>query len=123
MKKYLAIFGVIMLLAIGAACTTNNGDGGATGGDTTNGGTTGGDDVQQLYTANCQVCHGADLSGGIGPSLTKVGSLYEDVAEMKDKIIKGSGIPSKSGATGVMTANLVSDDDAQKLAEWLMTKK
>lgn len=129
MKKFLAIFGMIMLIAFAAACSTNNGTGDTTNGGTTNGGTTnggttgGGGSAEQIYATSCQVCHGANLAGGVGPSLAKVGSLYKDAAELKEKILKGSEIPGKSGATGVMTANLVSEDDAQKLADWLMTKK
>ncbi len=127
MKKFIAIFGMIMLIAFAAACTTKNaGNGGTTNGGTTNGGTTGGGntaEAEQLYTKTCQVCHGVNLAGGVGPSLAKVGSLYKDADELKTKILKGSTIPGKSGATGVMTENLVKDDEAKKLADWLITKK
>jgi cytochrome c551 len=125
MKKFFAFFGIMMLLALGTACGgTNNGNGTTNGNNNGGGGGGGGTAAaEQLYATNCQVCHGANLAGGVGPALTNVGSLYNDTAELKEKILKGSEVPNKTGASGVMTANLVSEEDAQKLAEWLMTKK
>src|SRR5699024_12021610 len=45
-------------------------------------------DPEAIFSQNCASCHGDDLSGGMGPDLTKVGSeLSAD--EIKDIIENG----------------------------------
>jgi cytochrome c551 len=67
----------------------------------------------KIYDQKCSGCHGGDLTGGMGPNLTKVGSTYS-----KDEIL---GI-IKNGK-GQMPANVVEGDDANQVAEWLAAKK
>ncbi|MFZ3578630.1 cytochrome c550 [Virgibacillus sp. DJP39] len=71
-------------------------------------------DPSAIFQNNCITCHGADLTGGMGPDLTQVGSEYSQ-EEIKDIIINGKG-------TG-MPAGLVPEPQAEALAEWLAKKK
>ncbi|MGM8364604.1 cytochrome c550 [Virgibacillus sp. W0181] len=68
------------------------------------------DDPEAIFANSCASCHGADLSGGAGPDLTKVGGdLSKD--EIKEIIINGTD--------GGMPGGLVNDGQAEALAEWL----
>lgn len=71
-------------------------------------------DPSKVFESNCASCHGADLSGGAGPALNKVGSKYsqEEIRE----IIK-TGFPPN------MPANLVQGAEADAVAKWLSEKK
>jgi cytochrome c551 len=108
-KKLLALlFGSALVLA---AC-----GGGDDAGEDTNNGDTGSDEyaaAEGIYKNNCSMCHGADLSGGAGKDLRKIGSKY-DQAEIVDIILNGKG--------GMQAIN-VSEEDANTVAEWLATKK
>lgn len=86
-------------------------EGGGEKKEQTEGGTT---DPEAIFQSNCASCHGADLSGGVGPDLTKVGATYSK-EEIKDIIINGKG-------TG-MPAGLVPAPQAEALAKWLAEKK
>lgn len=71
--------------------------------------------AQQTYEqSNCMSCHGEDLSGGSGPSLTNVGNtLSED--EIRTKIEEGGG---------GMPAGLVTDEkELDALVTWLSSQK
>ncbi|WP_188454127.1 cytochrome c551 [Virgibacillus oceani] len=70
--------------------------------------------AEELFESNCASCHGADLSGGVGPDLTKVGSRYS-ADEIAGFIQNGKGQmpPQKQ----------VSKEDAQTIASWLAEKK
>ncbi|GGB29149.1 c-type cytochrome [Virgibacillus dakarensis] len=71
------------------------------------------DDPEAIFENTCASCHGADLSGGMGPNLQKVGGkLSKD--EIKNTILNGKG---------QMPAGLVPDDQAEALAKWLSEKK
>jgi len=64
-----------------------------------------------IYEANCSACHGADLTGGMGPDLTSVGSDHS-ADEIVDIIQNGTGaMPAQSQ---------VSPEEATALAEWLV---
>lgn len=71
-------------------------------------------DPEAIFQNSCVSCHGADLSGGVGPDLTKVGGRYSK-DEIKEIIINGTD--------GGMPAGLVEDKQADALAEWLSKKK
>ena len=71
------------------------------------------DDPQALYDANCLSCHGADLSGGMGPDITDVGSKMS-VEEISEIIQKGRG---------GMPAIQVSVEEADLISEWLSEKE
>ncbi|WP_164668587.1 cytochrome c550 [Virgibacillus doumboii] len=81
------------------------------------GGETASTDAAKIYENTCASCHGADLSGAVGPALNKVGSKY-DKAEIKE-IIK-TGFPD---AQPPMPGGLVQGAEADALAQWLSEKK
>ena len=71
--------------------------------------------AESIYKQNCVSCHGADLSGKMGPNLQKVGGKLD-----KDKIAAkiqngGGGMPSYKGK--------LKDDEIQALGDWLSAKK
>lgn len=68
------------------------------------------DDPEAIFESNCASCHGDDLSGGMGPDLTEVGSRDSE-DEINDIIMNGKGDD--------MPAGLVEADEADALAEWL----
>ena len=72
------------------------------------------DDPNAIFQSNCISCHGADLTGGAGPDLTKVGGRYSK-AEIKEIILNGKG--------DIMPPGLVPEPKAAALAEWLSKKK
>ncbi|WP_174613833.1 cytochrome c550 [Virgibacillus ihumii] len=82
-------------------------------GDSQGGGTTS-TDPAKIFESTCASCHGADLSGGAGPALQKVGSRYsqEEIRE----IIK-NGFPPQ------MPAGLLQGAEADAVAKWLSQKK
>lgn len=71
-------------------------------------------DPEAIVKSTCSMCHGADLSGGAGPNLQKIGSKY-DQAKIENIIMNGTN--------GGMPGNLVSKEQAAALAEWLAKKK
>ncbi|WP_044736834.1 cytochrome c551 [Geobacillus kaustophilus] len=111
MKWKLAAMFLGVSLAL-AAC----GGGGDNAGEK-NGGSNGGGDTaaaaEQIFKQNCASCHGQDLSGGVGPNLQKVGSKYSK-DEIKNIIANGRG---------AMPAGIIKGEDADKVAEWLASKK
>ncbi|MBO0959073.1 cytochrome c [Neobacillus sp. MM2021_6] len=117
MKKKLLtlLLGTSLVMGL-AACgggdddTSKDKDNGGT--DTTETASAG--DAQKIYDQKCSSCHGGDLKGAMGPDLTKVGSRYS-----KDEILD----ILKNGKSGGMPANVVTGDDADKVADWLAAKK
>jgi cytochrome c551 len=69
---------------------------------------------QKIFDQKCSTCHGVDLKGANGPDLTKVGASLS-----KDDILD----VLKNGKPGGMPANVVTGDDADKVADWLAAKK
>lgn len=68
----------------------------------------------QLFQANCAMCHGKNLEGsGSIPNLQHIGKDLDKGAILKQIQNGGGGMP----------ANLISGDDAVKVAEWLSKKK
>ncbi|MFC3882950.1 cytochrome c550 [Bacillus songklensis] len=68
---------------------------------------------EDVYKQTCIGCHGDQYQGGVGPSLKGVGDrLSKD--QIKEVITKGRG---------AMPANLVPEDKADEMAEWLGTLK
>jgi cytochrome c551 len=116
MKKWLfaILFGSALVLGACGSDNNDNNDNGATNDTGTNGGETA-SAAEGLFEANCAACHGADLAGGAGPNLQKVGAnLSAD--EIKNIILNGKGGMPEQG-------DRVSDDEAQELADWLAAKK
>lgn len=113
MKKLLftVLFGMALVLG---ACGGGSDEGGSDGSSSDSGGTTDSASAEQIFQNNCASCHGSDLSGGMGPDLTKVGSRYS-ADEIKGFIKNGKGDmpPQKQ----------VSKEDRQTVASWLAKKK
>ncbi|MFD1020323.1 cytochrome c551 [Thalassobacillus hwangdonensis] len=117
-KKLLAVlFGSALVLG---ACGGNDegaeepaDNGGDTGTEESAGGDVDAAAAEKAYKQSCASCHGADLSGGAGPSLKDVGSKYSK-DEIADIIKNGKGSMPKGQATG---------DDVDLIASWLATQK
>jgi cytochrome c551 len=71
-------------------------------------------EAESIYSANCIVCHAADLSGKSGPNLQHVGSNMS-ADELRNKIANGGGgMPAfKSSLT---------EEQINALTQWLVTK-
>jgi cytochrome c551 len=69
--------------------------------------------AEQIFQQNCASCHGQNLEGKVGPNLQKVGSKYSK-DQIKQIIEKGRG---------GMPAGVIQGEDADKVAEWLASKK
>lgn len=114
----IAIIGILTVIVISFVGVNQREDiqkaeeGGGTAEQAQEGETTG--DPEEIFEANCAACHGADLSGGMGPDLTKVGSDHS-ADDIMDIIQNGQGsMPAQSQ---------VSAEDAEALAKWLSEKK
>ncbi|MFD1849012.1 cytochrome c551 [Oceanobacillus bengalensis] len=68
---------------------------------------------EEVYANSCAMCHGADLSGGAGPNLTKAGSKYsaEDIADIV------------TNGKGTMQPQPVEGEDLDNLSAWLAEQK
>jgi cytochrome c550 len=70
---------------------------------------------EEFVKTNCISCHGADLSGGVGPSLQQVGGKYSK-EELKEIVM--------NGIEGTSMPGLVENEaQAEAIAEWLSKKK
>ncbi|MEH7107325.1 c-type cytochrome [Bacillus sp. JJ1764] len=68
---------------------------------------------EKPYNRSCAGCHGADLTGGAGPDISKVGGKSNEKEILK--IIKDG--------KGMMPGDLLSDKDSNAVAKWLADKK
>ncbi len=113
-KKWMGL-SLGLMLAIGlAACGGGNNadnDNNNTGNDT--GGETATNDAEEIVKNNCISCHGENLEGQNGPELAHIGSKLS-----KDEILD----VIENGRPG-MPGNLITGDDADKVAQWLSEKK
>ncbi|MHA6480738.1 c-type cytochrome [Paenibacillus sp. strain BS8-2] len=71
--------------------------------------------AEALYKNSCIGCHAADLAGGVGPNLQKVGGEMT-TDEIHDKIAKGGG-----GMPGFK--DQLTDAEIDSLVGWLAAKK
>ena len=71
--------------------------------------------AEATYKANCVGCHAADMSGGVGPNLQKVGGQL--TAEQISTQIHngGGGMPAYKGT--------LTEDQITALTDWLAAKK
>ena len=68
----------------------------------------------EAYTNSCAACHGADLSGAVGPALDTIGGKLSE-EEIYDIIINGQG---------AMPGGIVERDEvAERIAKWLSEKR
>lgn len=109
-KLFGFLLGTSLVFALAACGGGDDNAGDDTAGDN---GTATTANAEEIFKGNCASCHGADLTGGAGPDLTKVGSKYS-----KDEI---SGIIT-DGRPG-MPAGLIDGDDKDAVASWLSEKK
>lgn len=112
-KKLLAlIMGTSLVLA---ACggTDDSADKGSSSGNETTTADGGDAATAKLYENKCSACHGQDLTGGVGPDLTKVGSRLSQ-AEMETIINEGKN---------AMPGGLIDEKQAVQMSEWLASKK
>lgn len=94
-----------------AACGGDD-DAADTGGDTAS------VNAEKIYNdKSCVACHAADLTGGVGSDISKIGATKSE-AEIKDAIVNGY-----TGDKGTMPAQNVTDEEANALSEWLAAKK
>lgn len=114
MKRKLFAFLMGSALVFGlAACGGDDNAGEDTGTDNGNGGATTAANGEEVFKQNCAACHGQDLTGGVGPNLTDVGSrLSQD--EIEGIIENGKG---------AMRAGIVEGADKEAVASWLAEKK
>ncbi|MFF2886435.1 c-type cytochrome [Paenibacillus sp. NPDC057967] len=128
MKWLLLVTAVILVIALSACGGGNKNNGGTNGGTnngTNNGATNGGNNAgggtvdaaaaEAIYKQNCIGCHAVDLSGGVGPNLTKVGAKLS-VDEIKATITNGrGGMPAYK--------DQLSSADIDTLSNWLASMK
>ncbi|MFB6468953.1 cytochrome c551 [Cytobacillus sp. Hz8] len=115
-KKLLALLmGTSLVLAAcgggddaGEKKDTSSSDSGKTTTETASGG-----DAEKLFSQKCSSCHGANLEGGVGLNLQKVGAKYSK-DEIEKIILDGKN---------AMPAGQLQGDDASTVAEWLASKK
>jgi len=67
---------------------------------------------EEAYKNSCVSCHADDLSGSVGPDISKAGDKY-DKDELKEIIVNGKGD---------MPAGLADEDEAEDIAKWLEEK-
>lgn len=112
MKKWL--FAVLFGSALVLGACGGGGDDGASEDKGEDNGAVDSAAAEDIFKSNCSSCHGADLSGGAGPDLTKVGADHSK-ADIEDIIQNGKGgMPAQKQVTG---------DDLDTLASWLAEKK
>ncbi|CDN41853.1 cytochrome c [Paenibacillus sp. P22] len=120
-KKWLLAAVLALFVLAAAACgggSKNNGGTGNAGESTPagNGGTTTAQAEEVYkYKSNCISCHAADLGGGVGPNLQKIGAS-ESAENIRHQIENGGGgMPAYKGT--------LSDADITALTDWLASKK
>lgn len=103
-KKLLAILMGTSLVLVGCGGNNDSAD---------NKTTAGAGSAETLYQNSCSACHGGDLTGGVGPNLTKVGTRLsqQDI----EKII--------NEGKGTMPSKLIDESQAAQVAKWLASKK
>ena len=71
----------------------------------------------QLFSDNCQSCHGPDGAGGhVGPNLQK-SSIAEDLAQVKRQVHNGGGaMPRFSGVLSAKEIDVVAHYVVQQIA-------
>ncbi|MFZ3576917.1 cytochrome c551 [Virgibacillus sp. DJP39] len=106
--KYLLFILFISLILIISACSGNQDQTTSDNGSTTKSG-----QAEKVFQNNCAYCHGSDLSGGAGPSLTEVGSLYTE-KEIAEIIKEGKG---------AMPKGLIEGEKVELIVSWLAQKK
>ncbi|HEX7064832.1 MAG TPA: cytochrome c [Bacillales bacterium] len=102
----------LALLAVGlsiglTACGSNNGGNSSADGSTEQSG------ARAIFEQNCASCHGENLEGGFGPSLEHVGSELSKKEILEQIKTGGGGMPE----------HIIKGEKAEKVAQWLASKK
>ena len=116
MRKWViaTLFGTALVLgACGGGNEEPADDAADNGTESTDSGTVVTDAGEAVFAQNCSSCHGADLSGGVGPNLTQVGSKYS-AEEIADIVTNGKGSMQPQNVAG---------EDLDNLANWLAEQK
>ena len=113
MKKWLVAVLFLAVLALGACGAGDDNASDDAGTDDSNDGAVETSAGEEVYQSNCASCHGAELSGGAGPSLAQVGSKYS-ADEIADIVKNGKGS---------MPALNVAGEDLDALTSWLSEKQ
>jgi len=73
---------------------------------------------------NCMACHNVDAKR-VGPSYQSVAERYAPDAQAADKLVASirKGSVRKWGAIPMPAQTAVSDDEARKLAQWILSLK
>lgn len=66
-------------------------------------------DAEEYYADSCATCHGDDLTGDMGPAIDSIGSDLS-AEEIEEVIIDGKG---------AMPSNILPEDEAKEVADWL----
>jgi cytochrome c551 len=115
-KKLLALLmGTSLVLAAcgGGDDAAEDKDTATDGGGETTTDTADAGDAQKLFEQKCSSCHGANLEGGVGPALDKVGSRLSQ-EDIENVIENGKG---------AMPKGLLQGEEASAVASWLAGKK
>lgn len=72
-----------------------------------------GSEAAKIYEQKCSNCHGDTLEGRVGPELT---SIEERLSVQQIESIINDGAPAMPG-------DLIAEDEAKKVAEWLLNKQ
>lgn len=67
----------------------------------------------------CMMCHAVGKKGNVGPDLKVVAAKFKDDAAGADKIVKA--IREGSTSKKMPAQPKVSEDDAKKLASWILS--
>ncbi|WP_139892186.1 cytochrome c [Bacillus sp. D386] len=113
MKNYLH-FGIAVVIIALVGCTTHSGtEKNETASSTPISIANDGSEAARIYEQKCSNCHGDTLEGRIGPGLVSVG---EKLSVQEIEAIINDGAPAMPG-------DLIAEDDAKKVAEWLSNKQ
>jgi len=74
--------------------------------------------AQQLYQNNCAACHGANMEGGVGPTLLQHKWLHGEPMRANLRKVISDGVPEKGMPTWART---LSGSDIDQLAEYVAT--
>lgn len=68
---------------------------------------------ESVYKNNCSTCHGNQLEGGFGPNIENINEKFSK-EELMDIFKNGKGMMPKM---------LISEDEKEKLTDWIMNEE
>lgn len=112
MKNYLH-FGIAVVMIALVGCSTDSGAGKEEPSSAPASIANDGSEAAKIYEQKCSNCHGDTLEGRIGPELSSIG---DRLSVQQIETIINDGAPAMPG-------DLIAEDQAEKVAEWLMNKQ